>query len=237
MRYALIVVAVILSACNTGTNQKPARLKPGAEVVHPLQGAVDAYSAGDVEGAVKQVDDAITACDKQYAGSEQRIYAARGTAETLYYMLKAASENESAIAVATDCSEALYLKAYMSLEQGQVTTAEEFIRRAIEMSPANSQYLSELGHILQYNKKWEEALEVFKQAEEFANSFTPDPLKDKELSRAKRGVGYTLIELGKLDEAEIKFRECLEIDKNDQGAIRELKYIEHIRKLTPESMR
>ena len=49
-----------------------------------------------------------------------------------------------------------------------------------------------------------------------------------------RGVGYSLIELGRLDEAEEVFNQCLDIDKDDQGAKRELKYIQQMREQTPE---
>lgn len=127
------------------------------------------------------------------------------------------------------CSEALYLRGYASLDLGEVELAEKYLKRAIDMAPVNSKYLSELGHIYHAKKDWTNALAIFIKAEEAANTYAPPQLKSTELPRAKRGVGFSLIELGKLDEAEAKFKECLKIDKNDEGALRELKYIEHAR--------
>jgi len=45
-----------------------------------------------------------------------------------------------------------------------------------------------------------------------------------------RGVGFALIELNRLDEAEQKYRLCLEIDPQDSIAMNELRYIEKLRK-------
>jgi Flp pilus assembly protein TadD len=53
------------------------------------------------------------------------------------------------------------------------------------------------------------------------------------MSRAMRGVGFAvgfaLIELGRLDEAEKKFRQCLDLDKGDKKAIAELNYLQNLR--------
>ena len=90
-------------------------------------------------------------------------------------------------------------------------------------------YRSELGHIYQLKRDWKKAKDTFSKAEVSAETFSPPELKNKELARAKRGVGYSLIELGKLEEAEEKFRQCLAIDRDDNVAMKELKYIESIR--------
>ncbi len=73
------------------------------------------------------------------------------------------------------------------------------------------------------------ALDLFEQAEEAADTFSPEALKADELARAKRGQGYVLIEIGQLDKAEAKYRECLAINHNDSIALQELEYIKRLR--------
>ncbi len=84
-------------------------------------------------------------------------------------------------------------------------------------------------NLYQTKKDWKKALDTFQESEQNVEAYSPPDLKLQELSRAKRGVGFALIELGKLDEAEKKFNECLEINKNDKTALNELKYIEGLR--------
>ncbi|CAA0126067.1 Uncharacterised protein [Halioglobus japonicus] len=220
----------ILLLCLTGcaTHQTAGQHQPSTTTELTLERGVANLSARKTKAAIKDFDQVIALCESQYRSSEQRTYASRGLNETIYYMAKAAADEEPAIAVGPTCSDALYLRGYASLDFGQIELAQDYIQRAIDMAPVNSMYLSEMGHIYQSKRDWDNALVMFTQAEAAA-TYSPDDVKVLELTRAKRGVGYSLIELGNLDEAEAKFRECLEINADDQGAITELKYIEHIR--------
>lgn len=231
MKNILIVLAFLVSGC--ATQQAAQQQGPLSEVELLLESGFKRLSERNTKKAIVDFDKAITLCKDQCSTGEHKTYASRGMTETLYYMMKAAAENESAIAVSPTCSEALYLRGYASLDLGQVDLAEEYIQRAIDMAPVNSTYLSELGHIYHSKREWTNALDVFTKAEDAANTYSPPELKNAEMSRAKRGVGYSLIELGQLDEAEKKFRECLEINENDKMALKELKYIEHIRSNVP----
>lgn len=168
-------------------------------------------------------------CDKEQEKTDQQIYAARSSDEALFYLLGAAAESKAARVDDPLCADAHYLKGYALIEIGNIDFAQEQIEMALAMSPANARYLSELAHIHQYHHQWSKAMDIFEKAEGYAETFTPEDLRSTELSRAKRGVGFSLIELGRLDEAEKKFRECLEINKDDKSAIRELKYIEKLR--------
>jgi len=177
-------------------------------------------------------DKAIALCNDKYKSTDKQVYASRGRKEALFYLSIAAFEKRDAIIIDSTCSEALYLKAYASLDMGRIEIAEQYLLQAIEMSPANSRYLAELGHIHQISRNWEQALRYFNMAEKYASTYTPPVLKLLELSRAKRGIGYTFIEQGKLDAAEAKFRECLTLDSTDKAALNELNYIEKLRRNT-----
>lgn len=96
-------------------------------------------------------------------------------------------------------------------------------------SPNNSQYLSELGYIYQVEKNWPKSLDLFQKAEEAANSFSSPENKQDDLGHARRGQGYVFVEMGQLDKAEERYRECLKANPKDDKAAAELGYIRELR--------
>lgn len=183
----------------------------------------------------KQPQDAIETCENviasfktHYRTHKEKIYCARTSAESLGYLLKAAADKASAITLSSTWSDAYFMKAYALQELGRIGDAKSAIQHAVALSPWNSQYLSELGHIYQLEKNWTKARETFEMAEEHAQ-IAPDGTRAVELARARRGLGYVFVELGKLDEAEKKYRQCLATDPNDSKAARELQYVRGLR--------
>ncbi len=226
-----ILISVLLAGC--ATTQKTGPVMPqSAEPEGPEQSVMQGYELlnnGYRKKAIAEFGKAIQQCDRQYAAEDRKIYASRGQSETLYYMLKAKADGQNAVVVAPICADALYLMGYASLDSGQVEAAEGYMRRAIAMSPVNSLYLSEMGHVHHLQRDWRRALDVFREAEKYAEAYSPEKHRELELARAKRGIGYSLIELGRLDEAEAKFKECLKLDSKDKNALQELEYIKRIR--------
>jgi Flp pilus assembly protein TadD len=68
-----------------------------------------------------------------------------------------------------------------------------------------------------------------KQAAEEHAALSPDDAKTEELGRARRGVGYVLVELRKLDEAEKKYQQCLKENPKDKKAAAELEYVRRLK--------
>ena len=58
---------------------------------------------------------------------------------------------------------------------------------------------------------------------------SPPDREKLDTARAIRGQGYVLAELGRLDEAEAKYKKCLAMDANDAKAQHELEYIRAVR--------
>ncbi len=230
MKKSILLLILFLSACATSQPPRTNNVSdtPNEAEVY-LEKGYGLLSNGDIRRAIIEFDKAIAVCETEYSNSEKRVYASRGTKETLYYLVKAAAEKQDASVIEPTCAEALYLRGYAGLDFGQLEEAEDYINKAIRMSPVNARYLSELGHIYHVNREWEKALVTFRKAEEYAHTYSPEQIKELELTRAMRGVGFSLIELGRLDEAEEKFRECLKLDANDIKSKKELEYIESLR--------
>lgn len=174
-------------------------------------------------------DRVISDCSITYADSQMRLYYARTPQESLFYLLKSAAEEQRATVLDVPCAEAHYYAAYAAIDLGDISSAESNLKEALQWSPVNPRFLMEFGHIKHIQRDWAAALELFSEAEENVPAFSPDEVITTELARAKRGVGYSLIELGELDQAEAKFLECLELDPSDHRAKHELEYISHIK--------
>ncbi|RMF98843.1 MAG: tetratricopeptide repeat protein [Gammaproteobacteria bacterium] len=167
-------------------------------------------------------------CERLLEG-EPRTYVARTPAESVFYLVQAARQDLKAVVVRTPCADAFYLKGYALLDLGDVEGARAAIERAVALAPRNAQYLAELGHIHHVERDWEGALTIFTLAEDSARSFSPEDARLGEVTRALRGMGFSLIELGRLNEAELRFRESLQLDPDDEAAQQELAYIEQLR--------
>jgi len=186
---------------------------------------------GDQRGAIVHFfNPVLHDYEKLYHGKPQRIYNARTQEEYDFYSLTATNEGKNAHILSDNWSRAYFLKGYALLELKEVSLAEKNLRKALYLSPSNSQYLSELGRIQHLRKEWKSALKSYRLAEKSATLFSPESVKKEELLRAKRGMGYSYIELRELPLAEAIYQEILKIDSRDKIAIRELRYIRSLKK-------
>jgi tetratricopeptide (TPR) repeat protein len=235
-KFSLIVVIIsLLSAC-TNQPQKTPDLLSEPEIRAQLTDAVVLIKQGNFKRAIDgPLSKANSACDKLYSDSGKQVYVARNLAETilLLAMSAAADDKKDAQVIDTICPDVFYMTGYAYVDLGKIDEAIPNVNKAIAMSPLNSQYLSELGHLYQVQRKHEESLKIFQESEAAADKWSPESVKKDELARAKRGVGFNLIELNRLDEAEAKFKECLELNPDDKGASNELAYIRSLRSQTP----
>jgi tetratricopeptide (TPR) repeat protein len=221
-----------------------------------LEKGRDVLQAGDAAAAVKEyIDPVITYYEKTYADSPNEIFCADDQHVTLFYLLSAAISAEigkekipenlapeifkatgrdtrkstgDTIVLSSTWAEAYFLKAYALVEQKKIKSAQEYLEKALRLSPCKATYWSELGHVHQVQKDWDGCLEAFQLAEE-ASEFSADENKDFDRARAWRGIGFVYIETDKLDEAEALYNMCLELNADDKMAANELRYIEQLR--------
>jgi tetratricopeptide (TPR) repeat protein len=191
-----------------------------------LQAARQLMDAGKPEKAVQtEIDPVIKYFEGKYSQESRKVYCARTSTESLAYLLEASSTKNAAVAIGPEWATAYFMKAYALIDLGRVSEARTNLTLALKLSPNNSQCLSELAHLYQLEKNWAESQKLFIHAEECARAFSPNDAKVGELTRALRGQGYNLVEMGKLNEAEAKYRECLKADPKDRAALDELKYL------------
>ncbi len=190
--------------------------------------------------AIEKYEKVIASFKAHYGNSKSRIYCARGTIESAAYLMKAAAamtkgefdkDKKDAITLSSSWADAYFMKAYALQDLGLIAEAKSAVQLAIELSPWNSRYLSELGSIHVLEKDWTKAKEVFEKAEDHA-PLSPDDSKAEDLGKARRGLGYVFVELGQLDEAEKKYQQCLAANPKDTKAAQELEYVRGLRAKT-----
>ncbi len=173
-------------------------------------------------------DKVIRYYEARHRNTKDRIYCARTPTEVIYYSALGAGEGQSTSVIDSTWSDAYFLKGYALVELEQPAEARKLLDRALELSPMNSAYLSERAHLDQMDKDWDTALAKFKLATEAAEMTTPEEAKVYEWTRALRGQGFALIELGRLEEAKAMYHKALELDPDDEGSKGELRYVERM---------
>lgn len=219
-----VVLALNLGAAPAGEPDKD------PQMARLLQEASELIDAKNPAAAIERCDKVIAKFKASYGNGRQKFYCARTSAETLGYLLQAAASADKVktIVLSSTWADAYFMKAYALQDLRRTAEAKTTIQLAIALSPANSQYLSELGTIYQLEKNWAKAQEQFEAAEANTN-LSPEIAKAAELGRARRSLGYVFVELGQFDEAEKRYRQCLADDPNDTKAKRELDYVQSLR--------
>lgn len=223
----LLGVAFAASAAGKTTEKAP---DAGEEAqLQRLMQARELTGTGRHDEAIALIEQTLAYYAQKYPEGPTRWYVARSLEETLLYMAGAAAGEQppgktGAQALDVLWADAHYMKAYALYELDQLDAAKAALQQALHLSPQNSRYLSELGNLHQTRHEWDEARRWY-QAAEAGAEFSPAAERVHDLTRAKRGIGFVLIEQGALDAAEAKFKECLKLDPDDRGARNELDYI------------
>jgi Tfp pilus assembly protein PilF len=224
LAFLVLLLAAPLPAATKPATPPAAATSDSAAQNALIERAVTLMHQGKPADAVPLLDQVIAAEEKAHSGEKRQIYSASSLTETMMYMGEAAAAKKEAVAFGPEWSLALFLKGFALVDLGSADAAGPLFERAVALSPANSQYLAELGEWHKNRREWDQAYARFEKAEQVAGTVSEERRKP-ERSRALRGMGFVLIEQGKLDEAEKMFRKCLEIDSNDEGAKGELEYI------------
>lgn len=168
---------------------------------------------------------------------------APGAASLLVLLTEAASEQQDTVVMGPMYSDALYFRAFCEMELGDIARAEATLNKALTIIPNDVVYSAELGHIYQQRGDQDAAIRTFRTALENAEmlkrtgAFAPSPeyprgvpvfnggTVDDLRCRALRGIGYSQFEQGDFAAAEQTYQQVLQINPNDEQALRELALI------------
>jgi len=119
--------------------------------------------------------------------------------------------------------EALQIKAYIYSDLKEYGKALEYLEEVQSVAPTSAKGFIEQGYIFSQYKLNDLATSAYVKAEFLARKYPEGQLSER--ASALRGMGFILIEEGKLDEAKAHYEQSLEIDPGSKVAINELKYI------------
>jgi tetratricopeptide (TPR) repeat protein len=123
--------------------------------------------------------------------------------------------------------DALQAKAFTYASKKDFTKALDVIEKIEKIAPVSVGTKIEKAYVLGQMRDFKLAYKTYLSAISVADKYTSQ-LQYK--PAALRGAGFILIELNRLDEAELYLKDSLELEPGNSVAINELKYINHLRK-------
>jgi tetratricopeptide (TPR) repeat protein len=191
--------------------------------------ALAAINSNKPADAIAILDPLLADYEKLYAAEKGRIFCAHNPKQTILYASDADAAGMGSTVLGPDWCTALWARGFALIDLKQVDAAIPFLKRAVALSPAHAHYLSELAYAYQVQRKWQLSYDIFQRAAAGA-MLEEDEQRKKSLRRAWFGMGYDLIELGRLEEAEKMLSLCLELTPDDQKIRNELQYVRDQRK-------
>jgi tetratricopeptide (TPR) repeat protein len=215
-----------LAASGTGSTASLSERAARDEESKQLIEAIHLVGSGRPQEAITDyLDKVLAALQARYATEKRHIYCAHSPAESLKYMLDATNHHEDALSLDSTWADAWYVKSYALTELHRDAEALSALEAAIALSPSYSQYLSERGNMYQQANDWKHALQTYEEAENAVKLISDQKVQVRDHTRALRGQGYALVELGDLAAAERKYRQSLALDPDDTKAKQELDYV------------
>jgi len=192
----------------------------GASSISGIRDEVDQgfnlLSKGKQAMAVNLFDRVIATVDRHLAGdSRQKLCDGDGHIK---------ADLAGTVIVDKAVCDAHFGKGYALIDLGRGDLAEAELHMATTMAPGDAHYANEYAELFKSRREWQKSYDLFARAWNVVDKDMKGP--DASLAaRALRGMGYNMIELGKLDEAEKLFRQSLDYEPRSDAAKGELSYL------------
>jgi len=122
--------------------------------------------------------------------------------------------------------ECLHAQAFIAAERRDFATALDLLRATEALAPLSASTAGEMGYVLNQLGRAEDGLAAYRRAHALATRYASQrPVA----ALALRGMGFSLIELRRWDEAERLLLESLEIEPGSRVATHELDYVRQMR--------
>jgi Tfp pilus assembly protein PilF len=192
--------------------------------------AFSSLQASDPARALATVEPVVASFEKDFSGEKRHIFCSQTAEQDGYYMTTADGGADNVRLVTVAWCQALYVKAFALVDLERLDDAQSAFEKLVAFAPKHARYLNELAYVLLKKKEWQRSIETYTSAEAAA-AFTPER-RDYERCVSFRGIGYDLVELGRLDDAEAAYRKCLAITPDEPKSLGEIEYIKQQRKKT-----
>jgi tetratricopeptide (TPR) repeat protein len=181
------------------------------------------------EEAIRIVDPVIAAFDAEKTDNTKDYFCAEGPVQTLLLAGQGAANKRDTIIMDGALCHAIFIKGFALIDLNRSAEAGAFLERAAAMAPLEAHYANEYAEWHKSRRNWQKSFELFEKARSLS-TYAPEKHKVEIEARSLRGMAFTKIELGDLDQAEKYIRESLKLTPKNIGAVRELEYIEMLRK-------
>lgn len=227
MRFLATVLLAAMMSCGPTANANDA---PNLqERQKQVDKATQVLYDGNPADAVRLVDPVIAAFDADYADKSKTYFCADDDVAMLTLLGQSAADNKDAVVLESTWCDALFVKGFALIDLKRLPEAGAFLERAAEMDALNAHYINEYAEWHKSNRNWQKSYDLFEKARDAA-AYAPKKYRPEFEARSLRGMGFTKIELGDLDQAEKYFRDSLKLVPKHQGALQELDYIKTLRK-------
>ena len=120
-------------------------------------------------------------------------------------------------------AQCLQMQAYLAAERRDFPVALAHLQTIESIAPVSAGSAVEAGYVLNQSGKTEAGLIAYRRAHALAEKY---PSQRQYRAPALRGIGFALIDLKRLDEAERAFLDSLKIEPGNKIALNELAYIQ-----------
>jgi tetratricopeptide (TPR) repeat protein len=123
-------------------------------------------------------------------------------------------------------AQCIQIQAYLAAERRDFSAAMVFLKAIEEIAPVSAVSAIETGYILNQIGKSDDGLATYRRALALSERYSS---QSNYRAAALRGIGFSLIELKRLDEAERAFLQSLDVEPGNRVALNELAYIRDVR--------
>lgn len=234
MRQLTLFVALLLpmATCLAGklrevesqVTRAPADAYIGEEFRADVSRAVAVALKGDDAAAWALLKNALAFCDQQQSTPQKRVFSVHNEAEAQEY--RDAAPDVMTTFVDQACPAAYKAAAFMAVRNQDADAAFGYLDRAQALAPHWAEPLAERAYLVGKLGDRARSLQLYREALALAERY-PSSAYLKPL--VWRGIGFALIELGQLDEAQQAFETSLQFEPGNELAQNELRYIEQVR--------
>lgn len=196
----------------------------GEEFRVDVSRAVAASLKGDDASAWALLKDALAFCDQQQGTPERRVFSVHNDAEAQEY--RDAAPGVTTTFVDQACPAAYKAAGFLAVRANDADAALRYLDRAQALAPHWAEPLAERAYLVGKLGDRARSLQLYRDALAIAERY-PSSAYLKPL--ILRGIGFALIELDQLDEAQKAFEASLQLDPGNELAQHELRYIERVR--------